>query len=224
MKIKTVALVTEGISEQWVLKKIVEKFHKDIEIDFPIIQPQNFNNKQKGAGGWLEVLKFISDEEELTAALVESDFLIVQIDTDQSENINFGIPHLDINNKTKTTELLFNDILEKLQSLISEKIKKEFGHKIIFAICIHTIECWLLPLFVAENHKSKITNCTDTLNAALGKKDITQIAPKGNGNIRRITYNNVLSNIKNKKDVETCAKYNYGFEQFVNSINSFVIQ
>ena len=37
----------------------------------------------------------------------------------------------------------------------------------IFAVCVHSLECWLLPLFYTDNKRKKITGCIDAMNVAL---------------------------------------------------------
>jgi len=36
---------------------------------------------------------------------------------------------------------------------------------------VHSIECWLLPLYYTDKKKSKVKSCLNTLNQALQKKE-----------------------------------------------------
>ena len=65
-----IALVTEGKSEHWIIKHIIQNFFKGQEIFFRQVQPQVFDDTQEEIGGWLEVLKFCGRTEDVTAALI----------------------------------------------------------------------------------------------------------------------------------------------------------
>jgi len=49
--------------------------------------------------------------------------------------------------------------------------------QIIFAIAVHSIECWLLPLYYTNQTRAKTKNCLDTLNRQLKKADGFSINP-----------------------------------------------
>jgi len=62
---------------------------------------------------------------------------------------------------------------EKFIEFISEEFYLNFSDKIIFAISVHSIECWLLPIYYNDNKKGKMVNCLGTLNQALKKEGFT---------------------------------------------------
>ena len=41
--------------------------------------------------------------------------------------------------------------------------------KIIFAVAVHSIECWLLPLYCKDRKRAKMLNCLTILNQQLAK-------------------------------------------------------
>ena len=145
------ALITEGPSEHRVIKHIVSKYFKEHEPDVNQIQPKLIDNKQDQAtpGGWPEVLKYC-ERTELKDIFVENDYLIIQIDSDQSQTATFGVSHSKANNQSKSIDELHQDIVSKLKSLIKPEILAQYGDKIFFAICVHTIECWLLPITLVK--------------------------------------------------------------------------
>lgn len=219
-----IALVTEGISEHWVIKRIVEHYLKDKfeSIDNVIvnqIQPQISNNTQTKTGGWSEVLNFCKRTKDVEAALIEADCLIIQIDTDQSDKAPFNVSHHQQGSTPKTNEELYTDIVDKLRSIISSDVYAEYKDKIIFAICIHTIECWLLPIYYTNHHKTDIHKCLETLNKELKKRDLTTIPTKGQKNGRKIAYENILKSWKKKKDIETHSTHNVGFSNFITDLS-----
>ncbi len=52
--------------------------------------------------------------------------------------------------------------------------------QIIFAIAVHSIECWLLPLYYDNKTTAKTKNCLDTLNQQLKKADGFSITSQKN--------------------------------------------
>jgi hypothetical protein len=211
------ALITEGVSEHRIIKHILAKYFKDQEPDINQIQPKILDEKQETTGGWVEVLKYC-EREELKDIFVENDYLVIQIDTDQSQNAPFSINHLKPTGEVKTTNELLHDVLNKLNSLISPDIKAAYSDKIFFAISIHTLECWLLPLFYVNNHKSDTKGCLSTLNIELTKKSIKPISTK-NSPIAQQSYRIILSNWKKKSEIVASAQYNVGFKGFVESLD-----
>jgi len=54
-------------------------------------------------------------------------------------------------------------------NLIGKDFYDEYYQQIIFAISVHEIECWLLPLYYNDNKKAKFKGCLSTLNQALSR-------------------------------------------------------
>lgn len=220
----TFALITEGVSEHRIIKHIISKYFKDKEPEINQIQPKIVNDKQSVQGGWNEVLKYCQNDE-LHDIFIENDYLIIQIDTDQSPKIPFNIPHLKKDEQTgnqisKTVEELHNDVRIKLESLINSEIIEKQKDKIFFAICTHTIECWLLPIYYSNNHKSDINTCIGSLNSQLKKKNIQQLSSTGGKNTPQSikTYDLILKNWKKRKDIDDSASHQYGFNYFLKSL------
>ena len=214
----TFALITEGVSEHRIIKHIVVKYFKDKNPDINQIQPKIVNEKQVVGGGWNEVLEYCK-RDELKDIFVENDYLIIQIDSDQSQQNPFNVSHTNVDGKMKSDEELYNDILIKLENLIKPEIKASFGDKIFFAICIHTIECWLLPLYYTNNQKLKTNNCLAILNTALPRNNIHIITPKNKNKSNGIkAYDSILSNMKKKTEINSVSQHNMGFDKFIGSI------
>lgn len=105
------ALITEGVSEHRIIKHIIAKFFKEQEPDINQIQPKMLNEKQETTGGWVEVLKYC-EREELRSILIENDYLVIQIDTDQSQTTPFNINHLKPTGEEKNTNRAFGRCFE----------------------------------------------------------------------------------------------------------------
>lgn len=217
------ALITEGASEHRVIKHIVYKYFKDADPEINQIQPEIIKDRQASTGGWPEVLKYCS-REKLNDILIENDYLIIQIDTDQSQTDPFSISHSKAGGIAKTPEELHDDVVQKLSGLIRPEIRAIHSRKIFFAICIHTIECWLLPLYYNNHHRSDKPNCLSYLNEALDRKKIREINKGSKNNPESVqSYEAILKNIKRRQDIEFIAQYNTGFNRFIHSIAEGVV-
>ncbi len=213
------AMITEGVSEHRIVKHIIAKYFKEYEPKIRQIQPKIVNDRQEATGGWNEVLKYCG-RDELKDIFVENDYLVIQIDTDQSQTAPFSVNHSN-NGRIKPTEELYDNIREKLESLIKPEIKQKYSGKIIFAVCIHTIECWLLPVYYNNRHRSDIHNCLFRLNTILARRNIRGISAEGKNTPQSIrTYEVILRNWRKRKDIIDAARYNAGFQRFIDSLGT----
>lgn len=97
--------------------------------------------------------------------------MIIQIDTDRSQDTKYDIPLQDEKGVKLTPEQLIEKVKEKFKSVIGEVFYSEHSRRIIFAIAVDSTECWLLPLYYTDKSKQqKITGCLGTLNTAINKK------------------------------------------------------
>lgn len=208
------ALITEGISEHRILKHLITKFFKDQEPLINQIQPKLNQQKQDGTGGWREVLKYC-ERDEIRDILIENDYLVIQIDTDMSSISPYSIEHTKPNGAHKTQEELYEEVLQKLQSLIQQPIWKTYHNRIFFAISIHILECWLLPMVNTKYEQTN--NCLPLLNQELRKKKQQTISAKNSSQSIK-AYDNVLRNANRRKEILAYAKYHYSFGRFVQDL------
>lgn len=213
------ALISEGPSEHRIIKHIISRYLKDFDPIINQIQPKLVEGKQDDStpGGWNEVLKYCG-REDLEDIMVENEYLIIQIDTDMCETEPFGISHTE-EGEQKSEEQLFEDVRKKLIGLIKEDIRNNYDGKIIFAICMHTIECWLIPIFISNKKGSKKVNCINQLNKELRRADIQIINGDNKNKANGIkAYEAILANWKKRKDIEKSASYSFGFKHFIDSL------
>lgn len=209
---KTFALITEGASEHFVIKHILQRYC-DEEPIINQIQPQLINDKQETIGGWHEVIKYCSRTSDLREILKRNDYIVIQIDTDMCETAPYSVSRIGV----VDSEELWNRVRERLLSLIDDSIDKS---RILFAICIEEIECWLLPIVsTKDSDQCAVNNCVVRLNQALEKKNISPIVDK-NSDLSRSVYAKILRNAKKRKDIEAFAQCHYGFSQFLLQIRA----
>ncbi len=217
---KTIGLICEGVSEINVIETILSRF---LGADFYVnpIEPEtvieNGMRKQATGGGWSRVLAHCN-EQKFSEILQLNDYLVVQIDSDASEQ--YGVPSLDSNHKKKVPKVLYQEIVSRLCQGCSESFLKSYSGRILFAICFNEIECWLLPIIVSGDSRCRTHNCIFVLNQELAKKNLPVIPSGDNKNSPNAVkaYRKILKNIKNKSTVKKISVFNHGFTRFVEDL------
>lgn len=143
---------------------VVDPLHPKELID------ETHKHRLENTTGWYAVLKYCQSLEFKQAFQFSRDYFIIHIDTDVSPEPHFDIPHFE-NGKELTPEALVERVTEKFKQLIGEEFYGKYQHRIIFAIAVHSTECWLLPLYYSDNKKSKTKGCLRTLNQKLSTKE-----------------------------------------------------
>lgn len=163
-------LITEGLNDQIVIESILAGYFNNPDIDIRPLQPErdkDDENKSHNYGGWSQVFAYC-ESNNFKEAFQFIDYIIIQIDTDVSEDYN--IAHQDEKGEF-TPQQLIAKVSEKFRDGIGEDFYKTNQQKIIFAISVHSIECWLLPLYYTDKQKkAKCKNCLNTLNYELSKQ------------------------------------------------------
>jgi len=161
-------LVTERLTDQIVIENILAGYLNSPDLDIRQLQPErDKDNENKSTyGAWTLVFDYCKSRD-FQEALQFIDYIIIQIDTDVSEDYN--IPKQDENGEF-TPQQLIEKVIEKFRGAIGDDFYSKYQQKIIFAISVHSIECWLLPLYYTDNKKYKVKNCLDTLNREIQKK------------------------------------------------------
>ncbi|EGK86207.1 phage tail protein [Microcoleus vaginatus PCC 9802] len=163
-------LITEGLTDQIVIESILAGYFNNPDIDIRPLQPErnkDDENKSHNYGGWSQVFAYC-ESNNFKEAFQFIDYIIIQIDTDVSED--YHIAHQDEKGEF-TPQQLIAKVIEKFRDGIGEDFYNTNQQKIIFAISVHSIECWLLPLYYTDKQKkAKCKNCLNTLNYELSKQ------------------------------------------------------
>lgn len=211
------ALVTEGITDQIVIENILVGFFDDPNIDINPLQPlrdETDRNRAANPGNWHKVLEYCSSEE-FRGAFQFNDYVIVQIDTDVAAD--YGVSSRNEEGNEFSDEDMYERVKEKLIAQIDSGFYANYASRILFAVSVQSIECWLLPLFFTDNKKSKTVNCLSTLNQGLKTKKSYSIDPK-NKNPRY--YEDIsVDCAKNKKLMALCAS-NPSLKAFIHELET----
>lgn len=214
---KQFALVTEGVTDYLVLKPILQNFFSEEPI-IRQIRPEinDSEHETSGKGGFRQVLDFCKSDS-VNEILKENDFVVIQIDSDVSPSRGFGIPHQVDGFEIDHIEL-YKSIIGHLKSLFPESVTSVNISKIIFAIGIHSIECWLIPILVPEG--PNITHkCLTILNDELRAAGMFQIPKHRKNSIRsKASFLTLSKSFSSKKEITRIADYNIGFKKFVDSL------
>ena len=165
-------IVAEGFTDQIVIDNLITGFFGDVDEEPTVnyVQPLLDATGARGApepGGWGMVLKFLELGEH-RRALQFNDYLVLHVDTDVSEQKGFDVPHREEGRELSVIELVTR-VSEKLTGIIGAEFCAAHGDRLIFAVAVHGIECWLLPLLYQDNHARKITGCLNAANEARKK-------------------------------------------------------
>ncbi|HEV7403772.1 MAG TPA: hypothetical protein VGO11_12625 [Chthoniobacteraceae bacterium] len=156
------ALVTEGVSDHQILRNVLLGYYKvqrEPLITFEHPDPQAAQH----TGGWTLVLRYLR-EKKFRQAFQTNSFVVVQVDTDVTEDRGFDVPKQD-----EHGPISLGAFTEKVVSRLQEEIGNEdwltFGERFIFAIGVEQIECWVLPLWYAGAKGEQTANCAARLGA-----------------------------------------------------------
>lgn len=157
-------LITEGVTDQVIIKSILSGYFGEDNLVLNMIRPKNGQ-----PGGWTEVFKYCrsSEFEEVFEA---NDYVIIQIDTDVSNQKGYQVSPLDENGNLLNTEEFIAKVKEKFISLIGKYFYRKNAERIIFAISVHSIECWLLPLYSQTQEKSALDHCFSILESIINQE------------------------------------------------------
>lgn len=216
------ALVTEGITDQIVIENILVGFFDDPNIDITRLQPamdETDRNRATTYGNWDQVLKYCSSKIFREAfQFAETEYVVIQIDTDVATG--FGVGDKSEKDGPHWVEELILDVKAALIKHIGQEFYNNFASRILFAISVHSIECWLLPLFFTDNKKSKTVSCLRTLNQGLKAKKPYSIDPK---NKNRRYYEDISAEYNKHRKLMQLFASNPSLEAFVHELEKAVV-
>jgi hypothetical protein len=179
----SVGIVAEGITDQLVIQNILLGFFKDrlTEQDIYFDQPPDISAEER-FGNWALVMTYLQ-QGRYAEVFQLRDYLVVQIDSDVSPLKHFDVPHTDpITGKTLKDEEIVMHILDRLCEWIGADDLKRYAGRFLFAICVHELECWLVPLWENERYHHATTNCARRVQQAQyrakAKRPINKAEPR----------------------------------------------
>ena len=209
-------IIAEGPTDQTVIENILLGYFRDQE-DEPAINPiQPPRPLTETPAGWGHVFKSL-ERKDYEGALQYNDYLVIHIDTDVQDEPGFDVPR-----RAGGKELSVSDRVDRVVDRLKQDIEAGFcqasSHRILFAIAVETIECWLLPLLYGDKKAAKITGCLETANQALRKADQKALS---SGEKKFIpAYEKASSGYRKRKTlIELCNK-NPSLELFIKQLDA----
>ena len=166
----TIGLIAEGSCDFVVLRFMLAGFLDDPDAAVNPLQPPQRADGTYEIGGWTKVLAFCASER-IEDALKDNQLLVVHIDTDDCDKPGFDVSRRKPSGEELTVEEMVIAVREKLISTIGKERYARIGSRLVFAIAVESIECWLLPLYYTDTHAKKTINCINSLNHALGASE-----------------------------------------------------
>jgi len=167
----TFGIISEGPTDQIVLENILCGFYNNADLNESIrfLQPFRDETDKYGtapAAGWVNVFEYCKSQR-LLEAFEQNDFIILQIDTDCCEDRNYDVKRTNAEGKNHTPTELIDKVIERFQQIFNDAFPEQyalFENRIIYAVCVEEIECWLLPLYYDDKIQSATNNCVNKLN------------------------------------------------------------
>lgn len=209
------ALISEGITDQVFIKKLISQYYKGKDVEVNAIQPEadatDATKQSPGThGGWENVLNYCTSYEQLELVVQYNDYIIIQVDTDQCHHVNFGVNRCP-EGIEKPVDQIVSDVISVIKSKIPFNIQKNYGCKIFFAVAADSLECWIIPLHTESIQNTEFPkSCENKLNAILSRKNICY----------EKTYSSYAEITKklSKKTIANCCTKNKSLDIFVKSL------
>lgn len=214
-------VIAEGPTDQTVIENILLGYFED-QAEEPAVQPiQPPPHPSDTPGGWVQVFRSLQ-RRDYEGALQYNDYLIIHIDTDVQEEPGFGVPRMETG-RPLSTEVCAERVIERLQDEIDPAFFRDHAHRILFAIAVDTIECWLLPLVFrgdqgAAKKAAKTTGCLEAANRALRQADRNALAAGERKFIR--AYEEVSRGYTKRKALLQLRQKNRSLELFIKRLDA----
>ncbi len=212
-----IGIIGEGPTDHVVLESIITGYTGNKNISFTPLQP-----KEGEPGNWDRVLNYCGSSDFKSAFTNPDLIVVVQIDTDV-----FGTENVPKDKAISGMEKL--SVLEIVAAMrdqliaeMSAAFYKALETRILFAISVHEIECWFLPVYFSNNKKKAATTkgCISRLNEELTKaNEGFYVDGKDLGNYRKL-----CRHFKKKKDLLVFGKLNESLGIFIGELKKLPLE
>ena len=214
------AIVGEGVTDQIVLKNIILGYYQDHDPEPLIVfeQPPLDSTGAAGLphppGGWTLVVHYLRARRYLQALQLNR-YVVIQIDSDIASDLGVA--------RTGATsdEALIESTVNKLCSYIADEDRASVRNRLLFAVGLDEIECWLLPLIFDRSETAslaKTTGCLETINRKLLRLNETPLSTKKAGKDPG-RYARVSAPYRRRKQLDEAAT-NPGFARFLRELRN----
>jgi hypothetical protein len=169
--------------------------------------------REKEPVGWSNLFKYLNSQE-FKDAFDFAEFVVVQIDTGTCEDWKENIKNIG------DDDTQIESFIKKVKEILIKKIGDEFyslhKEKILFAICVHDIECWLLPFNTDKRAiYSKMVGCQNAIERIANKNEFS-IDQKGYQESKY--YDDLSKDMKKYKILMQNYSLNPSLRIFINTL------
>lgn len=166
----TIGIISEGRTDQVVIQHVLLGWFAEVRDQLevtPVFPPEP--SLAGGADGGWERLKSWLVGGAHRQILQFRDYVVVHIDADVCDRIGFGVSRQDPETGAARDPMALRAVvIEQLVEWMGRDFCASYGDRILFAVAVDAVECWLLPLIAKEQKaQAKTAGCLKAANRAL---------------------------------------------------------
>lgn len=222
---KTFGIISEGPTDQIILENILVGYFNNDDLSTAIRPLQPLRDATDATatqifGGWYKVFEYCKSNN-FIEAFEQNDYIIIQIDTDRCEEEHYDVKKTDADGNPLSVEELIEKIIQRFESIFIEAFGQDYfaliQSRIIYAVSVNEIECWLLPLYYDDKIKSSINSCIYKLNPKLKQLFDFYIDP-GNKSNMGSNYDKMSRKYSKNKELVKAFPKNPSFAIFIKKL------
>lgn len=208
-----IGLIAEGETDQAVIENILIGLGIESADILPLRPKYRADQTDKGyqGGTWQGVKNDCLERVELDKFLqiADNDWIIIQIDTAECEETNFGVLRpAKLDNPHYASELRQNVI-----NKVNEWVDNNYENQLLYAVTIEEMESWILTIYLNEDTVQRI-NPKPKLENELRRKNITNKGCKD----KKAFFDKQTVDFKKKKTLNLCISRNKSLQEFTESV------
>lgn len=220
------AIIAEGVTDQAVIENILLGCFGDEEGE-PVVnyvQPPReaiAKGSVPAPGGWTLVFRSLRQGDH-RKALQLNDYVIVHIDTDVCEEPGYDVSRLRSDGKALALEELIEQVRLRLVTAMDADFYAKHADRVVFAIAVDSIECWLLPLLYEGEaaKKAKTTGCLDAADWKLRRLKRPPLSTAGSKSLK--SYEAVSRDYTKRRRLMEHRGENASLEVFVRTLEGYI--
>ena len=185
--------------------------------DIEWISPRYIQEKgphEKDRGTWERVFQYLRAGD-YRETLQFPGYLVVQVDTDVSTHVNFGVAHQEpATGQKRTPEELVTAVRERLKREMAAGDWELVGARLLFAIGVHETQCWLTPLVADGVRQKAITGCDHAVQQGISDRNLRR--EFGLKEVR--AYDVVSSPFRKKKELAAATRKQRSLAMFLEEL------
>lgn len=210
-------LACEGVTDQITLENILCGYfeNKNLGEDITELQPLFDETDQKqGNGGWPILINYLASTR-FRDDVLNTEFLILQIDSDIADQLR--VAHKDNLGNALSIDSVISNVRAKLIEHINlgaTHFYETHAPKILFAICVHSLECWLVA---HHGEQSATHDCFDVLKTVIDPNIIRVTKKQKN-------YDQLSKPFLQRKNIDAVVTKDPSFRAFIQALDDIADQ